>query len=97
MNCARTVDSDENLLELEAFRPVIQRWQSAILLPIDQVVLTLAQELFVDPDELAVSHKLALLLRRAAQANPSWRLPELTGELGAIARNERRFLGFQPG
>jgi len=90
----RTVDSDENLLELESFRPVIQRWQSAILLPIDQVVLTLAQELFVDPDELAVSHKLALLLRRAAQANPSWRLPELTGELGAIARNERRFLGF---
>jgi DNA helicase-2/ATP-dependent DNA helicase PcrA len=90
----RTGEFDELLPELESFRLVIKRWQSAILLPIDQVVLTLSQELFVDPDELAVSHKLALLLRRAAQANPSWRLPELTGELGVIARNERRFLGF---
>jgi len=33
-------------------------------------------------------------VRRAGEAHPEWRLPELTGELAVIARNERRFLGF---
>jgi DNA helicase-2/ATP-dependent DNA helicase PcrA len=34
------------------------------------------------------------VLRQAGQEHPSWRLAELAGELGAIARNERTFLGF---
>ena len=79
---------------LAAFRDLVRRWQAAALLPVDQVVLTLAQDLLTDPAELAVAHKLAVLLRQAGQSHPSWRLPELTGELAVIARNERRFLGF---
>jgi DNA helicase II / ATP-dependent DNA helicase PcrA len=83
------------LLELlDQFRSLVQRWQAAIVLPVDQIVLTIAQDLLNEPGELAVSHKLALLLQNAAQSNPTWRLPELTGELDLIARNERRFLGF---
>ncbi len=35
-----------------------------------------------------------MLLRQAGQDHPAWRLPELSDELGVIARNERRFLGF---
>ncbi|MCZ7553426.1 MAG: hypothetical protein M5U05_12710 [Anaerolineales bacterium] len=35
-----------------------------------------------------------MLLRQAGQAHPGWRLPELSEELGVIARNERRFIGF---
>jgi DNA helicase II / ATP-dependent DNA helicase PcrA len=81
----------EQLLE---FRELIRRWQAAVLLPVDQIVLTLAQDLLSEPTELAISHKLAVLLRRASQAHPDWRLPELTDELSVIARNERRFLGF---
>jgi DNA helicase-2/ATP-dependent DNA helicase PcrA len=80
--------------DLAAFRPVVQRWQQAIRLPVDQLVLTLAQDLFSDPAELALAHKLAVLLRRAADGHPQWRLPELHAELTVIARNERRFLGF---
>jgi DNA helicase-2/ATP-dependent DNA helicase PcrA len=79
---------------LAEFRLAVQRWQSAAILPADQVLLTLAQEIFTSPVELALAHKLAGLLRRASQAYPSWRLPELTEELAVIARNERRFLGF---
>ena len=30
----------------------------------------------------------------ASEANPDWRLPELTNELALIAKNERRFLGL---
>ena len=35
------------------------------------------------------------MLRTAAENNPHWRLPELTAELAVIAKNQRRFLGFQ--
>ncbi len=79
---------------LVEFRRVVRRWQAAALLPVDQLVLTLAQDIFDQPAELALSHKLAVLLRRANEAHSSWRLPELTEELAIIARNERRFLGF---
>jgi len=79
---------------LQAFRELVRRWQGASLLPIDQLVLTLAQDLFGDPADLAVAHKLAVVLRHAADLRPDWRLPELTEELAVVARNERRFLGL---
>jgi len=83
--------------ELNEFRELVRRWQRATLLPIDQLTLTLAQDLFSEPVDLALAHKLAGLLRRAAEANPGWQLPELTQELAVIARNERRFLGLGEG
>lgn len=79
---------------LEDFGLLIRRWQQAILLPIDQLILTIAQDLFHEPTQLALSHSLALLLGRTAQRHPEWQLPQLTEELGMIARNERRILGF---
>ncbi len=82
------------LHQLNTFRELLRRWQAAASLPIDQLILTLAQDLFGEPADLAVAHKLALLLRRAARSHPDWRLPELTEELAVIARNERRFLGL---
>jgi DNA helicase-2/ATP-dependent DNA helicase PcrA len=82
------------LSELSEFRTLVNRWAAATLLPIDQLILTLAQDLFVEPVDLALAHKLALVLRHAADDHPDWRLPELTGELGLIARNQRRFIGF---
>jgi DNA helicase-2/ATP-dependent DNA helicase PcrA len=80
--------------QLLEFRQLLQRWQSSVLLPIDQIVLTLAQDLLTDPGELAVAFKLAVVLGRAQDANPDWRLNQLSDELVVIARNERRFLGF---
>ena len=79
---------------LSEFREVARRWHLTASLPIDQLVLTLANELFQEPAELALAHKLAILLRDAARANPDYRLSELVEELAVIARNERRFLGF---
>jgi len=80
--------------QLEEFRELVRRWQGATLLPIDQLILTLAQDLFVEPADLAVAHKLAPLLRLASASHPDWQLPELTQELAVIARNQRRFLGL---
>jgi DNA helicase-2/ATP-dependent DNA helicase PcrA len=82
------------MTELDMFRQVVCRWQAATLLPIDQMILTLAQDLFTEPADLALAHKLALVLRQVANDHPDWRLPELTAELGVVAKNERRFLGF---
>ena len=79
---------------LSEFRVLARRWQDATILPIDQLILTLAQDLFHDPAELALAHKLALVLKRATLANTDWRLPQLTDELATVAKNERRFIGF---
>jgi len=88
-------DDQEWLLgELQDFRQVVQRWQGATTLPIDQLVLSLAQDLFQEPPDLAIAHKLAILLRQAGETNDDWRLPDYTEELAVIAKNERRFLGF---
>ncbi len=79
---------------LEDFRAQVKRWHGAALLPIDQILLTLAQDLFTEPAELAVAHKLAGMLRQKGDANPNLRLPGFTEELDAVANNQRRFLGF---
>jgi DNA helicase-2/ATP-dependent DNA helicase PcrA len=85
--------ADERSLLVE-FRPMARRWHRASDLPIDQLILTLVSDLFQEPAELALAHKLALLLRDVARAHPAYRLAELVEELAVIARNERRFLGF---
>jgi DNA helicase-2/ATP-dependent DNA helicase PcrA len=65
-----------------------------VYLPIDQLILTIAQDLFLEPVELALAHKLSSLLRQFSDAHPDWRLPEFTEELANIAKNERKYLGF---
>lgn len=87
-------ESEQVIQELSEFRVNVQRWLNAVTLPIDQLVLTLAQDVFSAPSDLALAHKLALVLRQAADDHADWRLPELTSELAVIAKNERRFIGF---
>jgi len=87
-------EPEQVIQELSEFRVNARRWLEAVTLPIDQLVLTLAQDVFTQPADLALSHKLALVLRQVADDHPEWRLPELTAELAVIAKNERRFIGF---
>jgi DNA helicase II / ATP-dependent DNA helicase PcrA len=87
-------EADEVIAELTEFRVNVQRWLNAVTLPIDQLVLTLAQDVFSEVSDLALAHKLALVLRQTVDDHNDWRLPELTSELTVIAKNERRFIGF---
>jgi DNA helicase-2/ATP-dependent DNA helicase PcrA len=80
--------------QLAQFRELVRRWQGAAILPIDQLILTIAGDIFDRPADLAISHKLAVVMRQAQESHPGWRLGELTQELAVIARNERKFLGF---
>ncbi len=81
--------------DLEAFRAQLRRWLEAVILPIDQLVLTINQDLFTSPADIALSYKFAALLRSAAHRFPTWRLPEFVEELRAISQNERKFFGFE--
>ncbi len=88
--------------ELRAFRKMARRWQALTLLPVDQLILTLAPDLFTTAAELALAHKIARALAQIAGQHPDWQLPDLIRELHLIAENERRFLspgvedGFDP-
>ena len=84
----------EDLALLTGFREAACRWQRAAGLPVGQLVLALAGEVFTEPPELALAYKLSLLLQDDAETHPEYRLPQLVQDLEAIARNERRFLGF---
>jgi DNA helicase-2/ATP-dependent DNA helicase PcrA len=94
LSVIRESEPFEVIEELKEFRVNVQRWLNAVTLPIDQLVLTLAQDVFSEVSDLALAHKLALVLRQAANDHVEWRLPELTSELAVIAKNERRFIGF---
>jgi DNA helicase-2/ATP-dependent DNA helicase PcrA len=87
-------EQEQVVAELNDFRVHVRRWLQAVTLPIDQLVLTLAQDIFTEAADLALAHKLALVLRKTADDHTEWRLPELTAELAVIAKNERRFIGF---
>lgn len=80
---------------LHQFRERVRRWQAAVVLPVDQLLLVLAQDLFADrPADLAVAHSMAVALRGIGQNNPGYRLADYARELEEIAANERKFLNI---
>jgi DNA helicase-2/ATP-dependent DNA helicase PcrA len=78
---------------LIAFRTLARRWQQAADLPIDQLILTVAADLFPLEAEIATAYSVALYLRRFADLHPEARLPEYAAELTAIAKGQRAFTG----
>jgi DNA helicase II / ATP-dependent DNA helicase PcrA len=85
---------DAALDELDRLRFWVGRWQQATLLPVDQLLLTISQDLFTNPAELALTHKLALAMEHTANVHPDWHLEEFTLEMENIAQNRRKFVGF---
>jgi DNA helicase-2/ATP-dependent DNA helicase PcrA len=79
---------------LSSFRQLIIRWHNATLLPVDQLVMTISQDIFFSPAEVALVYKIALLLEMFSNSHPDWQLPQLILELEQIASNSRRYLGF---
>ncbi len=86
--------SPETITDLAAFRKQAQDWMLGVTLPVDQLVLTVSQGLFKTAADLALSHKLAVVLRNIAEGNKEYRLPQLVQELRLISDNQRRFIGF---
>ncbi len=57
-------------------------------------MLTIAQDLFTTPAELALAHKLAVVLERTARLHPDWSMPQFAEEMRAVAANEHRLSGY---
>ena len=87
-------DYDDFRPIVHRFRQDLRRWCSAAVLPVDELVLTLGQDLFTDAPERALAHSAAILLANRARERPGLRLLELTKELEETAANKRRLLGF---
>ncbi len=79
---------------LVEFRNLVRRWQAASTLPVDQLVLTVAADLFTRESDIATAYSLALHLRHLADNQPSARLPDFVDELAGIAQNRRKFDGL---
>ncbi|HEY59080.1 MAG TPA: ATP-dependent helicase [Anaerolineae bacterium] len=80
--------------ELANLRELIFKWQRASLLPIDQFILIISQDIFQEPSDLALSHKLASVLDMAKKIHPDWSLNEFARELDAVAHNRTKLYGF---
>ena len=63
----------------------LRRWLRAVSLPVDQLLMTVAQDLLEESD-LVRAQKMATYLRTRADQNVDWRLPELARELGLAAQ-----------
>lgn len=80
--------------DLEAFRGRVRVWLEATTLPVDQLILTITQDCFTEPSDIALGYKIAVVLREMTLSNPAFRLPEFAAELQQISANERKFIGF---
>lgn len=79
---------------ISEFIGYVRRWLEALALPIDQLILTVSQDIFTRPPDIALSYKIAVLLRSMAANNPGWRLKDFAEELRSITENQRKFIGF---
>jgi DNA helicase II / ATP-dependent DNA helicase PcrA len=86
--------STEIQTELTIFQTLVNRWMQAILLPVDQLILTIAQDVFKTPADLALAQKLAAVMERTSRTNSGWGLKEFTAELDDISNNQKKLAGF---
>lgn len=86
--------SPEAQNDLEAFLDLMRRWLDALSLPIDQLVLTVGGDIFAAPADIALTYKIAAVLKSIGRDHPRYRLNEYVGELRRVSENQRRFIGF---
>ena len=87
--------ADEDAYDtLSAFRGRVGAWLRAAELPVDQLILTLAGDVFTEAGDIATAHMVALHLARIAETHPLMRIPDFAAELRDIAQNKRRFAGL---
>lgn len=99
---------EEELIHLARFTEFLRRIFALRDLPIDDLTLTLGDELFawgqdVHENDLAIAYQIATLMRRWHDNNPGYRLPDLVAELADVANGRRRLpittptdLGYEP-
>jgi len=69
-------------------------WMKAILLPVDQIIILIGQDLYFEPTETALIHKIAFHIRQGNIVSREWGLRDSIDELNTIAANQKKFIGF---
>jgi superfamily I DNA/RNA helicase len=101
------IATEDDLHAIGRFVHFIQPLFELRALPIDDLALTLGDELFargeVHEGDLSLAYQIATLLRRWRDTEPEWRLPELVAQLADVASGRRRLpittptdLGYEP-
>jgi DNA helicase-2/ATP-dependent DNA helicase PcrA len=106
------VVTEPELRFLENFQSFLERAFELRPLPVDDLILTLSDELFeslsnnhsgFQESDLAIAYHIASVVRQWRDLQPDWRLPELTTQLADIAEGRRQLrstrstdFGFQP-
>lgn len=86
--------NENEKLFIEAVFTKLISWQRTILLPIDEMIITIGSDLFTNPSDLALAHKIAIILKKSLDYYPDWQLPDYCNELDAITKNRYRLFGF---
>jgi hypothetical protein len=81
---------DSAVTLLEQFQLCMERWMGATLLPIDQLILTISQDVFTEACDLALAHKVAAMLERASRSYPDWDLGNFAEELESVSKNQSK-------
>lgn len=89
--------------EMQHVASLAAKWLRASALPIDQLLLTIAQDTLTRDSDLAIAHSLAVSMRRLVAVSPNTQLLDLSMNLEEVANNRQRFLsnaliesGFEP-
>lgn len=94
------IATEEDLARLTSLGAFLRQGFELRSLPIDDLVLTLADLLFIPQPQaghtdhaheldLAIAYQIAGLLRQWREAQPDWRLPELVAQLRSVATGRR--------
>ncbi len=86
--------SSELRQALARYRGSLQRWSTAVVLPIDEVILMLGQDLFRTPEDLALAHRVALHLGDLRRQDPKCSLQDCQRELQELASGRSRQAGL---
>jgi len=86
--------SDFQIELLESFRSAVTRWHAAAILPLDQLVLVVSQDLVLESSEIAIIQKLAGLISSLRENNPHWTVLDILNQLIDISKNDRGFATF---
>ncbi|MBK8986098.1 MAG: ATP-dependent helicase [Chloroflexi bacterium] len=101
------VATEDDLTAVTRFATFLQRMFALRALPIDDLALSLGDELFARGDvhevDLAIAYQIATILRRWRDEQPDWRLPDLVAQLEDVVQGRRGLpitaptdMGYEP-
>ena len=81
---------------ITAFVERVRHWFDALVLPVDSLILVIADDLFRSDADLSIAYQVSGYSRTLLDSNPSWRLPELVAQLERVAAGSARIMGVGP-